>query len=74
MRIIDKKQTEHARKTLIELKLKKADLYKMKLDFDMKELNGEISSEELEEKKKKISEYEEKVEIQIQELQKLLEK
>jgi small GTP-binding protein len=72
--IIDKKQTEHAMKTLIELKLKKADLYKMKLDFDMKELNGEISGEELEEKKKKISEYEEKVEIQIQELQKLLEK
>ena len=71
--IIDKKQAEHARKTLIELKLKKADLYKMKLDFDMKELNGEISAEELEEKKKKIRGYEEKIESQIQELQKLLE-
>jgi len=71
--IIDKKQAEHAKKTLIELKLKKADLYKMKLDFDMKELNGEISAEELEEKKKKIRGYEEKIESQIQELQKLLE-
>ncbi len=72
--VIDKKQAEHAKKTLIDLKLKKADLYKMKLDFDMKELMGEISAEELEEKKKKIIEYEEKIEIQIQELQKLLEK
>ncbi|MHA1986195.1 MAG: ADP-ribosylation factor-like protein [Promethearchaeota archaeon] len=70
--IIDKKQIEHAKKTMIELKLKKADLYKMKLDFDMKELNGEISGEELEEKKNKITEYEEKVEKQIKELQKLL--
>ena len=71
--VIDKKQAEHAKKTLIELKLKKADLYKMKLDFEMKELNGEISAEELEEKKKKITGYEEKIESQIRELQELLE-
>jgi hypothetical protein len=69
---IDIKQAEHAKKTLIELKLKKADLYKMTLDFDMKELTGEISAEELEEKKKKIREYEEKIEKQIQELRQLL--
>ena len=71
--VIDKKQAEHTKKTLIELKLKKADLYKMKLDFEMKELNGEISAEELEEKKKKITGYEEKIESQIRELQELLE-
>ncbi len=71
--VIDKKQAEHAKKNLIELRLKKADLYKMKLDFEMKELNGEISAEELEIKKKKINGYEEKIETQIQELQKLLE-
>jgi signal recognition particle receptor subunit beta len=70
--VIDIKQAEHAKKNLIELKLKKADLYKMTLDFDMKELNGEISAEELEEKKKKIKEYEEKIDKQVQELQKLL--
>jgi GTPase SAR1 family protein len=69
---IDSKQTDHAKKTLIELKLKRADLYKMALDFDMKELKGEISEEELVEKKKKINEYEEKIEKQILELQKLL--
>ncbi|MCK4285944.1 MAG: hypothetical protein KAX18_07065, partial [Candidatus Lokiarchaeota archaeon] len=71
---IDIQQSEHAKKTLIELKLKKADLYKMTLDFDMKELTGEISAEELAEKKKKINEYEEKIENQIQELEKLLGK
>jgi len=70
---IDIKQGEHAKKTLIELKLKKVDLYKMSLDFDMKELSGEITTEELEEKKKKINKFEEKIEDQIQELQKLLE-
>ena len=46
----------------------------MTLDFDMKELTGEISAEELAEKKKKINEYEEKIENQIQELEKLLGK
>ncbi|MBY8984540.1 MAG: GTP-binding protein [Candidatus Lokiarchaeota archaeon] len=71
---IDIQQSEHAKKTLIELKLKKADLYKMTLDFDMKELTGEISAEELAEKKKKINVYEEKIENQIQELEKLLGK
>ncbi|GAG73120.1 unnamed protein product [marine sediment metagenome] len=45
----------------------------MTLDFDMKELSGEISAEELEEKRKKINEYEKKIEKQIQEMQKLLE-
>jgi len=69
---IDKIQIDHAKKTLIELKLKKADLYKMALDFDIKELKGEISEEELENKKKKIKEYKKKIDIQIQELQKLL--
>ena len=66
---IDKKQEEHIRKTLIELKLKKADLYKMTLDFDMKELTGEITPEELKEKMSKIQVYEKKIDDQIQDLQ-----
>ncbi|MFW9825494.1 MAG: ADP-ribosylation factor-like protein, partial [Candidatus Thorarchaeota archaeon] len=69
---LDIRQVEHAKKTLIELKLKKADLNKMALDFDMKELNGEITAKELKEKKKKIKEYEDKIEKQIQEMQNLL--
>ena len=64
--------TENIKKSLIELKLKKADLYKMSLEFDMKELSGEITEEELGEKKNKISKYEKKIEDQILELQKLL--
>ncbi|KKN57036.1 hypothetical protein LCGC14_0566180 [marine sediment metagenome] len=63
---------ENIKKSLIELKLKKADLYKMSLEFDMKELSGEITEEELGEKKNKISKYEKEIEDQILELQKLL--
>jgi small GTP-binding protein len=69
---IGEKQKEEVQKKLIELKLKRADLYKMTLDFDMKELNGEISAKELHEKKAKIKEYEKKIEEQIRELQRLL--
>ncbi|MHA2008115.1 MAG: ADP-ribosylation factor-like protein [Promethearchaeota archaeon] len=65
---VDKKQADHVKKTLIELKLKRADLYKMALDFDMKELRGEISPEELEEKKKKLDEYKKRIDDQIREL------
>ncbi|MFX1375599.1 MAG: ADP-ribosylation factor-like protein [Promethearchaeota archaeon] len=69
---ISKGQIDHVKKTLIELKLKKADLSKMALDFEMQELKSEITKEELEEKKDKIKEYEEKIDNQIQDLQKLL--
>ena len=44
----------------------------MSLEFDMKELSGEITEEELEEKKNKISKYKKKIDDQILELQKLL--
>ena len=63
---------ENIKKTLIEFKLKKVDLYKMSLDFDMEELSGKISDEELREKKNKISKYEKKIDEQILQLQKLL--
>jgi small GTP-binding protein len=69
---IGDKQKEEVKKKLIELKLKRADLYKMTLDFDMKELTGEISAQELHEKKTRIKEYERKIEEQIRELQRLL--
>ena len=44
----------------------------MSLDFDMQELTGEITSEELQEKKIKINELIQRIEHQILELQKLL--
>lgn len=70
--IMDIQQKENLKKNLIELKIKKANMYKMSLDFEMKELQGEISAEELKEKKRKIAEFEKKLEEKIQELQNLL--
>ncbi|NVM37517.1 MAG: GTP-binding protein [Candidatus Lokiarchaeota archaeon] len=70
--LIESKQEEDLKKSLLELKIKKANLTKMALDFDMKELTGEITKEELQEKKSKINELVQQVDRQIQELQKLL--
>jgi len=70
--LIEEHQRGDLKKSLIELKLKKANINKMSLDYDMKELTGEISKEELIEKKKKLAEFEKKVNEQIEELQKLL--
>ena len=41
--------------SLLELKIKKANISKMSIDFDMKELMGEITPIELLEKKDKIN-------------------
>ncbi|MFX0036296.1 MAG: hypothetical protein ACFE9I_11740, partial [Candidatus Hermodarchaeota archaeon] len=65
-------QKEELKKSIIELKIKKTDLSKMSLDFEMKELRGELTKEELDEKKVKIDEYLKKIEQQIQKYQKLL--
>ncbi|MFX1498709.1 MAG: ADP-ribosylation factor-like protein [Promethearchaeota archaeon] len=59
-------------KTLIDLKIKKANLSKMSLDFDMKELTGEITAKELEDKKSKLREIEENINNQIKEVEELL--
>ncbi len=65
-------QKEELKKSIIELKIKKTDLSKMSLDFEMKELRGELTKDELDEKKVKIDEYLKKIEQQIQKYQKLL--
>ncbi|MFX1500606.1 MAG: ADP-ribosylation factor-like protein [Promethearchaeota archaeon] len=70
--VIESNQTESLKKSILELKIKKANLTKMALDFDMKELTGELTSEELHEKKAKIDELIQKVDNEIQDLQKLL--
>ena len=59
-------------KSLMDLKIKKASITKMSLDFDMKELTGEITGDELEEKKKKLSTIEKNINEQIKETEKLL--
>jgi len=70
--ITNKYQKEDLKKQLLDIKIKKANLNKMALDYDMQELQGEISAEELEEKKKKIALLVKKLNNQIQEIQNLL--
>jgi len=57
---------------LMDLKIKKASITKMSLDFDMKELTGEITGDDLEEKKNKLSTIEKNINEQIKETEKLL--
>ena len=58
----------------MDLKIKKANISKMSLDFDMKELTGEITSEELEEKKGKMDAIKADLNQQIKDLEQLLKK
>ena len=68
----DTAQKAELEKSLMDLKIKKANITKMSLDFDMKELTGEITEEELEEKKSKLSTIEKNIAEQIKEIEKLL--
>ena len=70
--IMDNKQKENLKKTLLDLKIKRANVSKMSLDFEMKELTGEITADELKEKKSKLVLLEKKIDDEIQELHKLL--
>ncbi len=70
--ITNRYQNEDLKKQLLDIKIKKANLNKMALDYDMQELQGEISAEELEEKKKKITLLVKKLDDQIYEIQNLL--
>ena len=66
-------QAENLKRTLIDLKIKKANLSKMALDWDMQELSGEITSQELEEKKSKLVAIEQRLDDQINQLQSQLD-
>ena len=56
----------------MDLKIKKTNISKMSLDFDMKELTGEITSKELEEKKNRLESIKADLNLQIKELEQLL--
>jgi len=71
---ISMEQRANLEKALMDLKIKKANISKMSLDFDMKELTGEITSEELEEKKSKMDAIRADLNQQIKELEQLLKK
>lgn len=57
---------------LMDLKIKKAKISKMALDFEMQELSGEITAEELNAKKKRLNALEKKLADQISEISELL--
>jgi len=70
--VVDSEQKADLEKSLMDLKIKKASITKMSLDFDMKELTGEITEKELEEKKNKLSSIEKNITEQIKEIKELL--
>ncbi|MFX1355735.1 MAG: ADP-ribosylation factor-like protein [Promethearchaeota archaeon] len=69
---MNEQQKSNIEKSLVDLKIKKASISKMALDFDMKELTGELTAEELEEKKERLKRMEAEINKQIKELEDLL--
>ncbi len=69
---INPQQKEKLRQSLLDLKIRKAHLTKMSLDFEMQELKGEITPEDLQDKKDKIKIMMDKIDQQIQEFDDLL--
>jgi len=65
-------QKDELEKTLMDLKIKFANISKMELDLDMKEISGEITSEEFNEKSQKIKAIKENISKQIEDIQNLL--
>ena len=72
LKAIDKAQIANVEKTLTDLKIKKANISKMSLDLEMKELMGEISKEDYDEKMKKLKAFEDQINAQIADLEKML--
>jgi small GTP-binding protein len=68
----DKTQKKSLKTELMDLKIRKAKISKMLLDFEMKELSGEISGEELKEKTARLTKMEERLKQQIKELEELV--
>lgn len=70
--IANVQQKTELEKTLMDLRIKKANITRMSLDYDMKELTGEITPEELEIKKQKLKIIEGNIDQQIGDIEKLL--
>ena len=69
---MNQQQKSELEKSLMDLKIKKANLSKIALDYDMKELTGEITADELNEKKQKLEKIVESVNDQIKDLERML--
>lgn len=66
------KQRKTLESELMDLRIQKAKISKMLLDFEMKELLGEITEDELKQKTQKLAKMEERLNIQIKELEDLI--
>ncbi|MFX0022350.1 MAG: ADP-ribosylation factor-like protein [Candidatus Hermodarchaeota archaeon] len=71
-KILSPQQKERLNQSLIDLKIKKTHLTKMTLDFDMQELTGEITPEELKDKKEKVKIMMDKINDQIRDIEDML--
>ncbi len=69
---LEQDQKKNLQMTLTDLKIKRANISKLSLDFEMKELTGEISKEEYDNKIQKLKILEEKILSEIAELEKML--
>ena len=69
---LDTTQKGQLEKTLMDLRIKLANISKMELDLEMKEISGEISTEEFNKKSQKIKALKQNVLKQIDEIQTLL--
>ncbi|MFX1379876.1 MAG: ADP-ribosylation factor-like protein [Promethearchaeota archaeon] len=65
-------EVEKIKRELIELKIRKANLFKMDADLEKQELENQITKDKLEEKKKEINKYNERIDEKILELEQLL--
>ncbi len=65
-------QKNELEKTLMDLKIKFANISKMELDLDIKEISGEITSEEFNKKSQKIKAIKANISKQIDDIQNLL--
>lgn len=70
--LVDNLQLKNLKRNLIDLKVKKSDLYKKTVDLEMLELEKKITKENFEEKMKEIKKYEKTINEKILELEKAL--
>ncbi len=68
----ESEQKKNLKHTLLDLKIRKSHLTKMMLNFEMQELKGEITTDELNDKSEKIKIMMNKMDLEIQDLENLL--
>ncbi|MFW9828560.1 MAG: ADP-ribosylation factor-like protein [Candidatus Thorarchaeota archaeon] len=68
----ESQQKKNLKESLLDLKIRKSHLTKMMLNFEMQELKGEITADELNDKSEKIKIMMNKIDLEIHDLENLL--